>query len=442
VISVTIPNNFLPERTYAVQVVLRHLLHLPVTITPSAQARDYVIQWGGKTVVIEDGFFGKLAAGQVYRDAAFIPGQVSEAGATDLKRIIRIFGEDRIHFLPDRIECGVDLFAGAFFMLTRWEETLPFKPDAHGRYPADLALAVRSGFIRRPVVDEYAALLAEWLRSFGYPVPIQSFRVVPTCDVDHPNYWPDHGAWRKWLGYFRRTLNLRGTLDEIRQSKAVRRGLATDPFDRFDYLLDAASATGTRFTFYFLAGGQTRYDARYKIGDPAIRKLIDHVRQAGHSIGLHPSYDAGQDEAYIAAERSALEQVTGQAITASRQHYLRFSVPETWRRLAAAGIREDSTAGYAAEPGFRCGTCKPFPVFDVVKREVLDLIERPLLVMDVSLRWYKQLAIPGALALCREIKDQVRKHDGEFVFLWHNSNLSEVEGWSGWTTVFEYLIEP
>ena len=97
--------------------------------------------------------------------------------------------------------------------------------------------------------------------------------------------------------------------------------------------------------------------------------------------------------------------------------------------------------GYAAEPGFRCGTCKPFPVFDVHQRKQLSLSERPLLIMDVSLKLYKQFTIPEAKAYCSLIIDQVKKHNGELVILWHNSNLSELDGWAGWNEVFEFLME-
>src|SRR5690606_866177 len=122
--------------------------------------------------------------------------------------------------------------------------------------------------------------------------------------------------------------------------------------------------------------------------------------------GLHPGSDAGRDVSYISAEKNALEKACGHPVTRSRQHYLRFTVPDTWRRLAGAGIAIDSTVGYAAEPGFRCGTSHAFPVFDIHRRETLPLLEQPLLVMDVSLRWYKQLSVPEALDLCQTIKMQ------------------------------------
>jgi hypothetical protein len=165
------------------------------------------------------------------------------------------------------------------------------------------------------------------------------------------------------------------------------------------------------------------------------------MKSRGHSIGLHPSYDAYKDASMIIEEKKAVEACAGVAISKSRQHYLRFALPDSWKVISEAGLAEDSTLGYAAEPGFRCGTCKPFPVFDIHQREQLPLIERPLLIMDVSFRMYKKLSIQESIELCEKIIAQVRKHNGELVVLWHNSNLREMDGWEGWNEVLENLFK-
>jgi hypothetical protein len=54
---------------------------------------------------------------------------------------------------------------------------------------------------------------------------------------------------------------------------------------------------------------------------------------------------------------------------------------------------------------------------------------------------YKNLSIAESIALCEKIKAQVRKHNGELVILWHNSNLSEMDGWEGWEEVLEVLFK-
>ena len=441
-ITVHIPNDFIAERTYAVRTLLSHYCGVQVEIETDDRISAYEIRWAEKSIIVADAFFGKITTGQDYIDPAYLPEKPAECIALGLDQIIRLYGEEHLEIHRDSIHCGIDLFAGLFFMLTRWEEALPAEKDLHARFPASAAAIVKAGYILRPVVDEYATLMRGWLLALGYPVPEDrtEYTVVPSCDVDMPYYWQSKPLWKSLGGRLLKHWNVLESVEDYREYKNTTSGTSKDPFDTFDYLMTLAEQHETRFQFNFIGGGKTKFEGYYPVNDPFITSLITSIKSRGHKIGLHPSYDAYTDAKMIAMEKQAVEEAAGMSITSSRQHYLRFSLPETWSALAQAGITEDSTMGYAAEPGFRCGTCKPFHVFDIHKREQLDLIERPLLIMDVSLRMYKQLSVEESIVLSDKIKAQVKKHNGELVILWHNSSLSKIDGWEGWNWVLERLF--
>jgi len=441
-LTVYIPNNFIPERTYAVRTLLTHYCGVQVEIIVKEGGTAYELRWENKSIIIDDHFFGRIPEGKSYIDQAYLPKKIVETTALGFEGILMLYGTERLEISRDSIRCDVDLFAGAFFMLTRWEEALEVKKDLHNRFPASAAAIVKEGFVLRPVVDEYTFLLRNWLLAIGYLIPdnTSTYKVIPTCDVDIPFYWRSKPVWKALGGRLLKHWNLIESAKDLSAYKAVQSGKEKDPYDTFDYLMTLAEKNGNRFQFNFIGGGKTKFEGYYKIDDPQIKTLIAEMKSRGHGIGLHPSYDACNDASLIIEQKQAVEINAGVSINQSRQHYLRFALPETWRHLAAAGIEEDSTLGYAAEPGFRCGTCKPFPVFDIHQREQLPLIERPLLIMDVSFRMYKNLSIEESIDLCEKIKAQVRKHNGELVILWHNSNLSEMDGWGGWPKVLENLF--
>ena len=441
-LTVYIPNNFIPERTYAVRTLLTHYCGVQVEIIVKEGGTAYELRWENKSIIIDDHFFGRIPEGKSYIDQAYLPKKIVETTALGFEGILMLYGTEHLEISRDSIRCDVDLFAGTFFMLTRWEEALEVKKDLHNRFPASAAAIVKEGFVLRPVVDEYTFLLRNWLLAIGYLIPdnTSTYKVIPTCDVDIPFYWRSKPVWKALGGRLLKHWNLIESAKDLSAYKAVQSGKEKDPYDTFDYLMTLAEKNGNRFQFNFIGGGKTKFEGYYKIDDPQIKTLIAEMKSRGHGIGLHPSYDACNDASLIIEQKQAVEINAGVSINQSRQHYLRFALPETWRHLAAAGIAEDSTLGYAAEPGFRCGTCKPFSVFDIHQREQIPLIERPLLIMDVSFRMYKNLSIEESIALCEKIKAQVRKHNGELVILWHNSNLSEVDGWVGWPKVLENLF--
>jgi hypothetical protein len=441
-ITVYIPNNFIPERRYAVETLLHQYCGIEVEIIPRSGQIHYELNWEGKSIIIKDQFFGQTIVGQSYIAADRIPEKIIETTKEGFHQALLIFGNEELDILTDKIESGLDIFAGVFFMLTRWEESLGLYEDLHGRFPAAQSVVVKSGFILRPIVDEYVALLKSWLKQLGYNLPPEKdqFKVVPTCDVDMPYFWLKKPKWKVLLSEWLKNKKLTTINQTLQTIKDVDSGKEKDPYDQFDYMMSLAEKANLSFDFNMLVGGISKFEGYYSITDVRIQRLMKTFSERKHRIGLHPSYNSFLDAKLIVEEKMLLAKHVDTAVTSSRQHYLRYSVSATARYLVDAGIKEDSTLGYAAEPGFRCGTSKPFPVFDIALKKTLPLLEHPLLIMDVSFRYYKNYTPEQSIVLCEKIIHEVKKHNGQLVFLWHNSNLSEVEGWGEWRKVFEYLM--
>ena len=73
--------------------------------------------------------------------------------------------------------------------------------------------------------------------------------------------------------------------------------------------------------------------------------------------------------------------------------------------------------GYSDLPGFRCGTCYTYTVFDCKQRKKLAVKEKPLILMDASIVYYQKEIKMDALL---HLKAQCKKHHGEWVTIWHN----------------------
>jgi hypothetical protein len=119
----------------------------------------------------------------------------------------------------------------------------------------------------------------------------------------------------------------------------------------------------------------------------------------------------------VCAEESVSQDEWG-----GRQHFLRWSNPETWQGWADAGLDYDSTLGLSDEVGFRSGTCREHTVFNLRTREHLPLRERPLVVMDVALDRATGSS-EEALARVERLRRACRRPGGCFTLLWHNSRF-------------------
>jgi hypothetical protein len=151
-----------------------------------------------------------------------------------------------------------------------------------------------------------------------------------------------------------------------------------------------------------------------------------------HEIGVHPGYETCQSSEAIAVAANRIRQALNKLgydddMIGGRQHFLRWSTPETSRYWEKAGLSYDSTLGYADQPGFRCGVCYEYPLYDVVERRPLNLRERPLIVMDCTVvdDQYMGLGL-GQEAYDKIVflKETCRKYNGDVTILWHNQRFA------------------
>ena len=66
-----------------------------------------------------------------------------------------------------------DIFAAGFYMVSRYEEYLPFTADEHGRFEAQQSIAFQYDFIEKPVVNYWALKLKEKLQDQFPELPVK-----------------------------------------------------------------------------------------------------------------------------------------------------------------------------------------------------------------------------------------------------------------------------
>jgi hypothetical protein len=337
---------------------------------------------------------------------------------------------------PAGFNIGFDIFSGIFFLLSRYEEYLPFKSDKFGRFEAGESLAFKKGFLSEPVVDQWMLLLQKSLTlSFpGLQFPERKYNLLATFDVDNPWAYLHKGILRTFFGLLKTII----TIDYAGLTKRMNvfTGKMPDPFDTYAYISELENRTGVLSLFFFLSGSSGKHDTNYALPSPAFHKLLKQLH-AHHKIGIHPSYKSNRCECLLQTEFDGFAKILGKKPDLSRQHFLILRLPETYQRLIDLGIKEDYTMGYATHTGFRAGTSLPFRFYDLHREVITDLIIFPFAVMDVTLKRYLQLNPDEAIDLIASLKNKIRAVNGTYTWLWHNESLSEQGEWNGWRKVFE-----
>lgn len=437
---ILINSSFEPEKIYTLNVLLKNFLGIKFEINFHEDDDIVFVLKNGKKLILKDYFFKRLESQYYYTKKNTFPISAKNYVSKNGKKIVVLYGEPIITYLSDKIICHIDILASSFFMLTRWEEYTRNDLDKHKRFKASNSVAYKFGFLHRPVVNEYVVLLWEMLKFLGITQEkaIRKYTIVPTHDVDLPKLW-----WNKtdFLKSLVGAIIKRKSLSEFRNLMVLykrKMKYQKDPFDTFDFLMDLSEKSNVKSHFFFMSGGTSSKDNYYKINDPFVVDFMEKIKKRGHHIGMHPSYNTYNNLEQFQKEKEKLELVSGVSITTGRQHFLRFENPITWQVWNQNNMTWDSTMTYADQAGFRCGVCYSFNVFDILKRKELNLQEKPLIIMDGTLVTYQKKSISEAISITQQLKNEVKKYDGDFVFLWHNSAFA-TNLWKGYIDLLKEL---
>ena len=420
-----------PRVKYAFRLVLSTCLGVPVSFTEkkaeAAHAQMPVINYSAGDL---PGALQVVPCGLLHETGV----QPQQPGVEEWKGLPVFYKTSPASPLP------FDLFSAAFFMATRYEEYLPFEPDMHGRFRAEDSFAHRKGFLQKPVIHLWARELKNILleKHPGFSFPGARYRFFPTMDVDVAMAYRFRGGLRTIGGLLRDLFS--GHFGEVAARLKTLSGWQKDPFDIYGETETLHLAHELNSVYFFSLGDRGPFDHNLSHRNRQYRKWVGRM-SCPNKTGLHPSYDTMKNREKLLEEKERLETITRRKVTASRQHYLRVSFPETYQNLIAAGIEKDFSMGFASLPGFRAGMCFPFKFYDLSREKETTLEIWPFQVMDGTLNTYMQLTPEQAVEEITKLVQSVREVNGMFVSLWHNHALSEKKEWKGWKKVYEELVK-
>jgi hypothetical protein len=322
--------------------------------------------------------------------------------------------------------CNHDLLLSLLCTLSRAEETIPGARDEHGRFPAATSVAVRHGFLERPIVDEYGLAFEQVLSALlpAWKSERPSLRVKLTHDIDGVGI---PFEMRASVGH---TVKRRHPLATVRDLTSIFTGVEPIELALVRTLAEISKARGFHSAFFWKGSPRSPKDSGYDPTHPKVKRVLSHLKDQGFELGVHPGYATFGSREGLCKEVDLLREALGVQEVGGRQHYLRWS-PHTWLDWEACGLVYDSTLGFADYFGFRAGTAYPFKPWSLAENRELNLLEMPLIVMDCTPVKYMGLSREEGLSRIRDCVRRTAIAGGVFTMLWHNAPLLEPE-YDGW----------
>ncbi len=330
-----------------------------------------------------------------------------------------------------------DIFAASFYLLSRYEEYLPHIKDEYGRYSHTNSLAFKEGFLNTPLINIWVKDFADTIKK-RYPtfnVQYSTFTFLPTYDIDIAYSYKHKGLARNTGGFFK-SPSLKRLLVLLRLQK--------DPFDTFDKLDNLHQQYNLQPIYFFLLAEKNGvYDKNILPHIQAMQKLIKNIASK-YTTGIHPSWQSGDDISLLKKEAFQFKRIiqgTESIPALSRQHYIRFNLPEGYRQLIEAGITDDYSMGYGSINGFRASTASSFNWFDLQTNEETSLHIHPFCYMEANSLYEQKFTPAEALEELMHYYNICKEVNGTLITIWHNHTIGADNFFDGWGKMYEQFLQ-
>ena len=340
-----------------------------------------------------------------------------------------------IFFQTQESEIPFDFFSAVFYLLSRYEEYLPHELDSYFRFPHVQSIAFQNNFLNLPLIDLWIEALKKtmFLKNQSVQFKENKFQILPTYDIDIAYSFKGKGFGR----------NIAGTLKDILKFNFKNISLRLnvlfanhkDPYDSFDFLDEIHEQFSLKPIYFFLLSEGSQYDKNIDCHSTLMKELISTI-QSKYEIGIHPSWKSHERYEVLQKETILLNKVTK-----SRQHYIRFALPETYRNLVNVGITDDYSMGYGSINGFRASTSRSFNWFDVEKNEVSHLRLHPFCFMECNSFFEQKYTAEKASEELLHYVKVIKEVNGNLITIWHNFSLGTDPLWKGWKEMYVDFLQ-
>ncbi|MGC8751779.1 DUF7033 domain-containing protein [Hydrotalea sp.] len=334
---------------------------------------------------------------------------------------------------------GFDVLAAAFYLISRYEEYLPYNSDGYGRYPATESLAYRSGFLQMPLIDYWLLQVEKQLQQLFplYQLPQKNYAFIPTFDIDRMLKYVDNGFLNNLKTFFKYIFQQ--NFQEFDEMMKVVSGQQRDPFDVFELLISLCTNQKLAPVFFILLSNRNHpLDNNIATHKKSMQNIIQQIQQYC-TTGIHLSVESSKaNSANIAMkEVQQLAKFNPQKpIHNNRFHYLHFQLPNSYEQLLQLNIQADYSMGYSTINGFRAAYAQPFQWYHLTHETGTNLTVYPFCWMDTACLFHEKLSVEAAYEQLTVFDAHIKKVNGLCIPVWHNHCLSNEATMLPWQKAF------
>jgi hypothetical protein len=278
-----------------------------------------------------------------------------------------------------------DFFAASFYLMSRYEEYMPYVPDDLGRFKVEQSLAHNHNFLDLPLIDMwFECFVAAWTDFFELPPFTQQVSTTELV-IEIPQLYA-----YKYKTIFRSFFEGLYDFGRLRFAKIFDRLMVIlrfreDPLIGLIEQMEAFRSTAVSFRFFALYAALGIHDKSLSVFSKKHQQELKSLSDYAPTAPL-ASFESTQKTQKLVQDISRFSGLIHRPIKAIRQHKLVLRFPDTYRTYASLGIKHDYSMQYPNVPGFRASTAHPFRFYDLGEEQQTPLTIHPICLSESHIR--------------------------------------------------------
>ena len=311
-----------------------------------------------------------------------------EQGVTPQKLKLDFWDDLPIFFKTNaESDCPFDIFAASFFLLSRYEECMPYLKTDKGHFNPSQSVSSEFDFLELPIVDLWVSKFQKKLSSTFNEIDKKNsgkpskkiFLEVPLAFR-----YSNRSFLENLEDFFSSIWKLNFKQLVIQILVLIR--LKNDPYDTFDLWKEWFKKSSIKPQVFFLFSHSSSYQITTSIFNLRFRKIIKKTGDF-FSLGLLASVKAQIDsKKQMIREKNDFQKLTNRTIFDVRLNNGIVDLRKDYEMLSENEFRNDYSMGYLDQAGFRAGTATPFYFYDVSREFQIPLKLIPIFATEESLK--------------------------------------------------------
>jgi hypothetical protein len=278
-----------------------------------------------------------------------------------------------------------DFFAASFYLMSRYEEYMPYVPDDLGRFKVEQSLAHNHNFLDLPLIDMwFECFVAAWTDFFELPPFTQQVSTTELV-IEIPQLYA-----YKYKTIFRSFFEGLYDFGRLRFAKIFDRLMVIlrfreDPLIGLIEQMEAFRSTAVSFRFFALYATLGIHDKSLSVFSKKHQQELKSLSDYAPTAPL-ASFESTQKSQKLVQDIIRFSGLIHRPIKSIRQHKLVLRFPDTYRTYASLGIKHDYSMQYPDVPGFRASTAHPFRFYDLGEEQQTPLTIHPICLSESHIR--------------------------------------------------------